>query len=96
MSIQEKKERYMALTHAIQSGVAFELEKVPDSASPKHLRVGVNMAMVEHGALVGLLMKKGLITEDEYWDALLEGLEQEKVKYERILSDLYGGKITIA
>jgi hypothetical protein len=52
----------------MQSGVAYELGKDESSASPKHLRVGINSALVNDAALVRLLVKKGLITEAEYME----------------------------
>lgn len=93
--IDELRKRYLALGHAIQTGVAYELEKEPRSGTPKHLRTGLNMAMVEHGALVRLLIKKGLITEEEYFEEVIAGLEDEKRGYEERLQALYGGKTKI-
>lgn len=89
---------YMSLAHAVQSGVAAQMEKQPDAAatSPKHLRTGVNMAMVEHSALLELLIAKGIITDEEYLTSLVQKTREEKEKYERILSDAYGAKVDLA
>ena len=65
------------------------------AASPKMLRTGVNLAMVEHGALVRLLIAKGLFTEEEYFEELVKGVEDEKRLYEERLSARFGGKITL-
>lgn len=96
-TIDELRAQVAALSHAIQTGVAYELEKDPRSGTPKHLRTGVNIALVESGALVRLLVKKGLITEEEYYAELIAGLEDEKNTYERRVQALYGdgGKTTI-
>ncbi len=92
--------RYLAAAHAVQSGVAMELNDDPPSnsaspVSPKMLRTGVNLAMVEHGALVRVLMAKGLFTEEEYFEELVKGVEDEKRLYEERLSARYGGKTKI-
>lgn len=96
MSLEEKKAKYAALLHAMQTGVAYEIERDNRSATPKHLRVGINAAMSDHGALVKLLMDKGIISEDEYFDALIEMMEREVNAYQTRLSEMYGGvKITL-
>lgn len=95
MTLEEKKAKYKSLCHAMQTGVAFVMEKDPSGTSPKHLRVGINSAMVEHGALVSLMVKKGLITEDEYYDSLIEFMEREVQRYRDELEAIYGVKINI-
>ena len=44
---------------------------------PGSLRVGLNTAMADHSALAKLLIDKGLITELEYGQALLEMMKLE-------------------
>lgn len=90
MTLEEKRQRYEALAHAMQTGVAYVMEKEPSETAPKHLRVGVNAAMVEHAALANLLVRKGVITEDEYVDSLIEELEREVERYTQHVRDLYG------
>ena len=58
----------------------------PDDTAPKHLRVGVNSAMVENAALARLMMKKGLFTQEEYIEALADVMEEEAKTYEQWLS----------
>jgi len=53
-----------------------------DATSPKHLRVGVNSAMVEHTALVKLLVEKGILTEEEYITSQADAMEAEVALYE--------------
>lgn len=84
-----------ALRHAMQSGVAHHHKHDATDGSPKHLRVGVNAVAVDHAALVGLLIKKGIFTEDEYIDALNEGMSREVKAYEKLLTDLLGITITL-
>lgn len=88
------RERYLAATHAMQSGVAYTENK--ESQTPKHLRVGVNCAMVNHAAIVGLLMKKGFTSEVEYFEALADAMEEEKLKWEGELSNQRGVKVSLA
>lgn len=93
-----KRGRYVALCHAMQTGVGFKMTVEPDDTSSKHLRVGVNIAMREHQALATLLMNKGVFTEDEYWDALIEQMQAEVDMYEATLAELYdteGGRIKL-
>ena len=72
--------RYLQAAHAMQSGVAqtisleaSELHKQPAGsagATPKHLRVGINSAMVNDRALAELLIAKGVFSTAEYHEAL--------------------------
>lgn len=90
MSVLDDFARYEAACHAMQTGVKLDMENGSNSASPKYLRVGVNSAMVEHSALVQLLVRKGLITDDEYFETLADGMEEEVKRYEDRLKVLYG------
>ncbi len=97
MTLEEKMERYKALCHAMQTGVAYKMNYDPTDTTPKHLRVGVNVAMCDHGALVNLLIAKGIITEDEYFDALVESMQREVDNYTREISEQLGAdKIQLA
>ncbi len=92
--------RYEIAAYAVQAGVAMELNDNPptisqSAASPKMLRTGVNLAMVEHGALVRLLIKKGIITDLEYMEELVAGVEAEQAAYEARLTQRFGGKTKI-
>lgn len=96
---QALQARYRQLLHAMQAGVKFRLgaEGTNDASScgPKHLRVGVNAAMSDHGALVALLVRKGIISRQEYFEALVEFMEREVTSYERICSELAGRPVTL-
>lgn len=81
--------------HAVQSGVAAKMEYDGAETSPKHLRVGVNSAMVEHAALVRLLMAKGVISEAEFYEALADAAEAEQQLYEEWLSERTGAHIRL-
>jgi hypothetical protein len=94
-------ERYVAAAHAMQSGVKTDMETDPNQQSQgasthKHLRVGLNNVMSDHGSLAYLLVQKGVITEAEYLEAIADGIEREQKRYEQLLTDRFGTKITLA
>ncbi len=93
---KELSDRYLAAGHAMQSGVAILIERAaaPD-VTPKHLRVGVNSALVDSSALGALLIRKGLITDEEYFTAMAEGMEAEARKYELEVQELLGAKVRL-
>jgi hypothetical protein len=80
------KKNYEEACHAMQTGVALAMQKAggpgAGDTSPKHLRVGVNSAMIQVTALVSVLVKKGVFTLDEYTDTLVEEMNNEVSRYE--------------
>ena len=105
-SIQALRVRYTNALHAVQSGVlALFLhengpantyhDKVIGECSRKHLRVGVNSALLDSAAIARLLIAKGVFTEEEHAEALAELAEQEKALYEAKLSGLKGAKVSL-
>jgi hypothetical protein len=96
-TVEELREEYFTLVHAMQSGVKMEMELgASKSAEPKHLRVGVNAAMSDHGGLVKLLMDKGLFTEEEYFTYMRDFMKREVEGYEKRLSAHLGHDIHLA
>jgi len=93
MSVQEDRRRYERAMHGVQSGVAAKMGYDPTETTGKHLRVGVNSALLQNSALVLLLLRAGVITEDDYWAALADAAEQERALYERWLSDHTGAAV---
>lgn len=93
---REYQQRYLQAAHAMQSGVKYDLETDPSSGTAKHLRVGVNSAMVDHGALAELLVAKGLITREEYLKALAEKMEAEVRTYQDKLTERMGAPVRLA
>lgn len=90
----EGMKRVMTAAHAVQTGVKFEMAKeglvldpVWDKSGqgPKHLRVGVNMAMCETSTITRLLVEKGIFTWGEFASTYAEVVEEEKAKYEKQL-----------
>ncbi len=94
MSELEKIAReYIDLCHAMQSGVAGDIGTVGDAdagASPKHLRVGVNSALVNQAGLAKLLIDKGVITELEYFTAMRDHMRTEVERLEKLLTERLG------
>lgn len=82
--------RYAAALHAMQSGVAMEMNYDPKVGSPKDLRVGLNSAMVTDAALTKLLIDKGIITLEEYSAANADAMEQERDRYTQRIREHFG------
>jgi hypothetical protein len=72
---------YEAAGHGIQSAIRFEMSKLgiaDDQYSAlirfiKHMRVAVDMRASDQQALATLLIKKGVITTEEYTEAMRRG-----------------------
>jgi hypothetical protein len=92
----EVAERYQRAAHAMQSGVAAEMAGGSRDTEAKHLRVGVNSALVSQAALVRVLVEKGIITNEEYALAVCEEMEREVKRYEERLTRDRGVKVTLA
>lgn len=93
---QQLMQEYELLTHAMQTGVAYEIGLPSDASSPKHLRVGVNSAMVNDAAMTRLLVEKGIITELEYLRAIRDEMKREVKRYEELLAKHYGTTVSLA
>lgn len=100
----EFRAEYDRLAHAVQTGVAFVLGEHDDravnqalgSASPKHLRTGVNLRAVDHGSLAELLIHTGVISIEDYRQALLDGLRREVARYEAELTAVHNVEVKLA
>lgn len=92
---EEATVRYNAACHAMQSGVAMKMGYDAGETTPKHLRVGVNSAMVDSAALAELLMHKGVISSQEYLNALMQGMEREVELYKEVLSERFHADIDL-
>lgn len=95
MTQEEFSERYLALSHAIQTGVGHLQERglLPDNR--KHLRVGINMALIDSAAIHKVLVDKGICTQSELWEALISLMEEEVKRYEKKLSEHYQANIKL-
>lgn len=97
MSLEDDKVRYSRALHAMQAGVATKMNFDGGSkeTEPKHLRVGVNSAMIAQDALARLLISKGVFTEEEYVKELADAMEREKESYEKEVSELMGSNVRL-
>jgi hypothetical protein len=77
---------YAEALHAMQSGVAYAMETgMDDDITLKHLRVGVNSALIDSGAIANLLIKKDVITHEEFHEELRLAMNHEVHIYEELL-----------
>lgn len=88
--------RYTAAMHAVQSGVAAEHADGSQDGTPKHLRVGINSAMIGQAALARLLIDAGVFTLDQWEAALADQAEAEVALYEQRLSGRRGTRVTLS
>lgn len=79
----EASSRYVAACHGLQTGVLWEHSRGSDDGTPKHLRVGVNSAMVQIEALTTLLIERGAFSLVEYVEAQADAMEREVRRYEK-------------
>lgn len=90
----EQAAKLRELGHRVQSGIAALADMHAASQQrfpqlePKHLRVGVNSALVECSAMARILFRKRIITAAEYYDALIEVWEQEVDSYRVMLKQI--------
>ena len=95
MSEQSELDKYYKNCHAMQSGVEMMMHYDDKSTSPKQLRVGVNASMVEHAALVELLVDLGLVTREVFYKKLADKMEEEVIRYQDQLTKLSDGTTCI-
>jgi hypothetical protein len=95
MTPEEFNARYAALTHAIQAGTGLEQSSYSKDGKPKHLRVGITLARIEHTAVARLCIAAGIFTEAQYFDAVIAELEREKAIITARLEAHYGGHTKI-
>lgn len=93
---EEDKERYHKALHAMQTGVATMMNIDPHDLSAKHTRVGINSALCDNSALGMLLVKKGIITEDELDKALADEMEAEVERYKKRIEEHIGHEVNLA
>ena len=82
--------RYAAEMHEMQTGVAVEHGHGSQDGTPKHLRVGINSALINDAALARLLIEKGVFTEDEYTEAVALEAEAEAKRYQDRIRKMSG------
>lgn len=96
MTPEEFNARYADKAHAVQTGIAAMQTRGYFSGEHKHSRVGINLVMRDLGSLIGLLIEKGVLAEDDVYEAVLKGLDEEIADYERDLGEALGSPVRIA
>ncbi len=76
--------------HAMQTGVEMMMQKGHKETLPKHLRVGVNSAMIDSAAVASLLIEKGVFTEEEYYERLGDFAERDAASYAAMVNEAFG------
>lgn len=87
------------VTGQMQSGVAFvdQSQWEQSGINPliatelKHLQVGLNAARTETAAIADLLISAGICTGDDYIRACIRSMENEVLRYQKILNSRYPG-----
>lgn len=91
-----QRARYEHHMRRMQTGVAMLMNDPTDKGTqPKHLRVGVNACLVDSSALALLLVKKGLISDEEYFTARADGAEAEADRYEQLATERLGSPVKL-
>ena len=78
------KERYMKAAHRVQTAIGF----MPDHPNQTHkgMRTGIDLSKSDMMGLATLLIDKGIITLEEYEEAIANSAEKEADDYEKELS----------
>ena len=89
--------------HAIQTGIAYELEVKKDvndaykehMNAVKHLRVGLTGALCAIGALWETLEHEGVVTADYRYKIILKYLDAEVRSLEQSLTEIIGVNVVL-
>lgn len=94
-----RAEEYMQLMHDMQTGVKFIKEHTGDTdesaTGSKHLRVGVNSALVSNAALAVTLIEAGVITYEALRDNEIMMLRREVDQYTNEIREILGVDVTL-
>lgn len=98
MEMRDLSLSYEEALHGIQSAVRFEMTQrgIPDENHDailrmlKHLRTGLDARAADASGLAKLLIDKGIITFEEYVEAMRLAANHELVRYEEHLRTEYG------
>ena len=88
---------YEDALHGIQAGIKMRaaLDPKDQSTTPTTLRSDITTATTDLAALVTLLVRKGLITPEEYRGATRIEMNDELDHYEDLVSEVLKNKITL-
>lgn len=89
--IDEYRKRWIDAAHKVQTAIATLMNiSIYKAVEPKHLRVGIDTQKADQGSLARLLIHKGIFTEEEYLEAIANGMEAEADSYEQEVREKYG------
>jgi hypothetical protein len=89
---EENVKRFGRARTAMAAGVGFETGVGNGDRGFETLRVDANTCRCDHAALIGLLIRKGVIVRADYLRAAADEMEGEQSRYEERLQAHYGGK----
>lgn len=95
MSVESERQRYENAMHAIMTGVGYVQTFDPNERDVKHLRTGINSALISNGALTRLLIDRGIFTEEEWYKTLADVAEHDVKTYQEMLKRHYGGETEV-
>lgn len=87
---------YEQAMHGVQSAIRFDMTQrgFPDDGVDvnfmKHLLVGLDMRASDMLGLVELLIKKGVITSEEYLESMRLAANDELARHQEDIRDKYG------
>jgi hypothetical protein len=87
---------YQRAAKAVQTAIEFNPNKT--ALEPKHMRVGIDMSKADMSGLVNLLINKGVISLEEYEQAITQSANMEATRHRIALADQLGmdpDKITL-
>lgn len=93
MKLRDLGLSYEQAAHGVQSAIKYEMEERGWRGNEnewKHLRAGIDMRAAEAAGLVQLLIQKGILTEDEYLEAMRLSANEELARYIEYLRKTYG------
>lgn len=84
--------RYGAASHRVRTaiGALMDTGHRHTATEPKHMRTSIDLQNSDLRGLSGLLIAKGIFTEDEYAEAITKAAEAEAADYEDEVQDALG------
>lgn len=85
--------------HGIQTGIRYKYETSEKDESLdrrlKHIRVGVDNALIQTDTLMQLLVKKGVFTDIEWLEEYLQAVNFKLNQYKKELSEALGVPVNL-
>ncbi len=79
---------YEEAAHGVQTAIAFDIGQGRKATEPKHMRVGIDLSKADMLGLAVLLIDKGIITSEEYIEAVRLSANEEVAMREEEVRDL--------